>query len=242
MRRTGREHVWLSRFKKDEGNCFLYGCATLAVVLILGGILATVSVRYGFNQLREKWTDDKPIDLPAVELPEDEMDALVKRVEDYADALMDDEALEPLTLTQLELNALAQNHPELKDYVGDIYFTIEEDDVLIGQLSMPLDGFPGLTGRYFNCSATLHVAVEDGEFVIEIEEATVNGEPVPESFMNDFRGKNIVEEVKDDPKARDLIEKVQSVEIKGGVIVLTPANLLDESAEPEESEAEEVAP
>ncbi len=67
--------------KRDEGNCFLWGCATLALVFVLGSIVALLTIRYGFQQIREKYTDDQPVDLPVVELYREELAELIERVD-----------------------------------------------------------------------------------------------------------------------------------------------------------------
>ncbi len=217
--------------KRDEGNCFLWGCATLALVFVLGSIVALLTIRYGFQQIREKYTDDQPVDLPVVEMEQEELDALIERVDVFEQGLRDDEPVEALVLTQDDLNALFQNHHELTEFAGRVYITIGEDDVLTGQVSVPLDFFPGLGGRYFNGSATFDAAIDHGRFTVFVESATLKGEPVPETFMEGLRGENLAKDMHSDPDTKELIDKIETLEIRDGTIRITPVNLKEAAAE-----------
>ena len=219
------------QIRRNDGNCFLWGCATLALVLVLGSLVAGFTFRYVFQQAREKYTDDEPIDLPVVEMEREELDALIDRVDAFEQGLRDDEPVEALVLTQKDLNALFQHHPELTHFAGRVYVTIEEDDVLTGQVSVPLDFFPGLGGRYFNGSATFDAAIEDGRFTVFVVSATLKGEPVPETFMDGLRGENLAKDLHSDPDTKELIDKIERLEIKDGTITITPANLKKAPAE-----------
>ena len=211
--------------KRDEGNCFLWGCATLALVFVLGCIVAFLTIRYGFQQIREKYTDGEPVDLPVVGMGQEELDALIDRVDAFEQGLRDEEPVEALVLTQDDLNALFQHHSELTHFAGRVYITIDEDDVLTGQVSVPLDFFPGLGGRYFNGSATFDAAIKQGRFTVFVESATLKGEPVPESFMEGLRGENLAKDMHSDPETKELIDKIETLEIKEGTITITPVNL-----------------
>lgn len=221
---------------RNEGNCFIWGCATLVLVFILGSIVVFLTVRYGIQQLREKYTDDAPMELPVVEMPQEDLDALIERVDTFSQGLRDDEPVERLVLTQDELNALFQHHPELTDLAGRVYFTIDEDDILNGQVSVPLEGFPGFGGRYFNGSATFDVAIEQGRFTVFVDSATLKGEPVPDDFMEGIRNQNLAKGMQSDDETRELIEKVEKLEVKDGLITITPVKLKEAAAEGSEAE------
>ncbi len=231
MRKPISINAFGHQIRRNEGNCFIWGCATLVLVFILGSIVAFFTVRYGIQQLREKYTDDAPMDLPVVGMPQDDLDALIERVDTFSQGLRDDEPVERLVLTQDELNALFQHHPEFTELAGRVYVTIDEDDILNGQVSVPLDGLPGFGGRYFNGSATFDVAIEEGRFTVFVDSATLKGEPVPEDFMEAIRGQNLAEGVQSDDEIRELIDKVAKLEVKDGLITITPVKLKEAAAE-----------
>lgn len=224
------------QIRRDEGNCFVWGCATLALVFVLGSIVAFLTIRYGIQQLREQYTDDAPMELPVVEMSQGDLDALIERVDTFSEGLRDDEPVEQLVLTQDELNALLQHHPDLADLAGRVYVTIDEDDILNGEVSVPLDFFPGFGGRYFNGSATFDVAIEDGRLTVFVDSATLNGEPIPDTFMEGIRGENLAAEMHSDANTKELIDKVEKLEVKDGLITITPVKLKETAAEGTESE------
>ena len=129
------------------------------------------------------------------------------------------------------MNALFQHHPELTHFAGRVYITIDEDDVLTGQVSVPLDFFPGLGGRYFNGSATFDAAIDQGKFTVFVESATLKGEPVPENFMEGLRGENLAKDLHSRPDTKELIDKIETLEIKDGTISITPVNLKEAPTE-----------
>ena len=232
------------QMSRNEGNCFLWGCATLALVFVLGSIVAAFAVRYSFQQIREKYSDDAPVELPVVEMEQEKIDALIDRVDAFEQGLRDGETMEALVLTQDDVNALFQHHPELTHFAGRVYITIDEDDVLTGQVSVPLDFFPGLGGRYFNGSVTFDASIEGGRFTVFVESATLKGEPIPESFMDGVRGENFAEDLHSDRETKELIDSIETLEVKDGTITITPVHLKETPNEGLATErvAEEAAP
>lgn len=230
------------QIRRNEGNCFVWGCASLALVLILGGIVAFFSIRYGIQQLREQYTDDVAVELPVVEMPQEAVDTLIERVDTFSDGLREGEPVEQLVLTQDELNALFQHHPDLAEMAGRIYVTIDEDDTVNGQVSVPLDFLPGFGGRYFNGSASFDVAIENGEFTVFVNSATLKGEPVPDAFMEGIRGQNLAQEMQTNNEAGELFDKVEKLEVKDGLIWITPVKLKEAGVEGPEAEVSAEGP
>lgn len=215
------------RWNADQGNCFLWGCVTIVLVFILGSIVAGLTLRYGIQQFREQYSDDAPIDLPRVAMTSEQIDTLLLRVQAFEDGLEADQPPDPLTLTQDELNAVLQNHPDLI-FIGDNAHFAIEDDKLIGQLSISLDFLPGFAGRFFNGSAVFSIAMEHGRLSVLLDSAIVKGQPVPENVMQGWHGENIAEDLHDNPRAGKLIKKIEAIDIKGGVITITPSRLKEE--------------
>lgn len=215
------------QLRRNEGNCWLWGCATVALVLVLGSIVAFLTARYYFGQLREQYTDDAPVELPVVDMGPEKLEALIERADAFSQNLRDDEPGAALTLTQDEVNALFQNHPDLEKFAGRVYITIEDDE-LTGQVSAPLDMFPGFSGRYFNGSATFNVAITNGRFSVFVESAMLKGEPIPQTFIEGIRDQDLAQNLQQDPEFTELVEKIDSLVVADGVVTITPANLKEE--------------
>jgi len=237
---TSRSLRLIPRLREERGNCFLYGCVTLVLLGLLGGLVAFLVLRYQIQQIREEYTAAEPVELPTAELPEDRTDALIARADRFAEALRNDEPTEPLTLTEAETNALLQRHPELRNFYGESFYVVFNDNnTVTAQTSVSLDWLPGFAGRYFNGEITTDVSVEDGRLEIFLQEAVVKGEPVPDQLMAEFRRRNLAQDIDRDTQA--LVDKIQSLTIEAGALTIVPV-LVQESAEPDATEPETAEP
>jgi hypothetical protein len=219
------------RLFDKQGNCALWGCAGLVVISILGVIIVTVSLKLIFNNLRDTYTDDTAVELPRVEMEDSDIEALIEKVDNYYDDLTNGDASTPFTISEIELNALIQNHPELEHFSEIVYLTLE-NDLLNGQLSIPLDGIPGLSDRYFNGNASFELVFEDNALAIFLIEAELNGDPIPDDFLADVRKENLANELYGDSDTRDVMRRIEDIEIRNGTIIITPKISIED---PEES-------
>lgn len=236
-----------SRIRKilyeERGNCFLYGCVTLVILAILGGLVAFLSYRYLVLQIRDKYTEAEPTSLPTVEMPADEVQSLIDRVDQYAKDLRAGNPLPPLTLTQDQVNALLQNQPDVKgEFGGHVYVTFEGDNKVKCQLSVPMDWIPGLGGRYFNGTGTFETQIQDGRFTIFLESAEVKGEPVPEAQVAQLKSKNFAEDLFSNPDARKLIDNVKSLSITGDKVTIVPVHESESGSSTPEASKDETTP
>ena len=215
--------------RRNEGNCWLWGCATVTLVIVLGSIVGAFTVKYYIGQLREQYTDDAPVELPVVDMGPEELKALIERTDAFSQSMEDDLPSAPLTLTQDEINALIQNHSDLEKFNGRVYIEIEDDE-LTGQVSAPLDIIPGFGGRYFNGSATFDVSIRNGRLSVFVESAVLKGESVPDEVMREFRKQDLAESLSNDSNFDELVSKIDSLVIEDGVVTITPANLKEDTA------------
>jgi hypothetical protein len=197
----------------------LWGC------LIAGGLIAGAFLCAGFGlyfflsgQI-EKYSSATPVELPSVEYTEEEMQALQSRITTFREKL---EAGDPpednLVLTADDINAMIQANKELR---GKAYVEIENDQVT-GKVSIPLDGVPGGSGRFFNGSASFDVSMENGVLVVTVDQAEVKGEPVPEEFLAPVRQENLAQELYKDPQNAKFMRQFESIRIEDNQIILTP--------------------
>lgn len=226
-------HPIVRKLREESGNCFLYGCVTLVVLAVLGGLISFIVVRNLAGQVREKYTEPTPAVLPTSDLPATEIQALIGRVDDYVKKLRAGDPLGTLTLTQNEVNALLQNHPDLKEDFGSIVYLTLDDGSATGQMSLPLDWLPLFGGRYFNGSATFDFEVTRGRAELYLTGATVKGEEVPDQYMIGISTENLAQEwQRDHEDVRTLLDKIESMEIVSGTVVLTPKNLAEPALVP----------
>lgn len=209
--------------QRSGRGCFLWGCI-IAAVLVVGGITAVVGgTYYMYAQLRDKYTETQPMALPEIPLSQEERQSVKDRFDQFRDNVDAGKATEPLVLNADEINTLIAEG-ENDDPMKDSLRVQIEDETIKGQLSLPLDDFPlpGLKGRYFNGTAELRASLKDGKLEVFIENASVKGEPLPENVMTEMRRENLTENIMQDAEARKTLEKLESLEIRDGKVIVVP--------------------
>lgn len=207
---------------KKRSGCWFYGC----LFALVSGLIAAVGLGVGafmlyraWAQYVEEYTAVAPVALPKAEITEEERRSAVERASKFRDALKAKARTEPLVLSGDDLNALIQETPELKDHV---YATIE-DDTIKARVSLPIDLFfdAGLTrGRYLNGEAELRPSIRQGKLKLAVESISMDGKPLPDAVRDFFARPNVAVKLGDDSES--LIHEIESFEIKGGRIVITP--------------------
>jgi hypothetical protein len=206
-----------------QRGCFFYGCviaSVLAVLLIIAlAVLAFVFMRF-FSGLVEEWTSPAPVELPRVQLSEQERKSVRERVDAFRKGLEDGTATDPLVLTSDDLNALIEENSNLR---GRLFARVEGDK-LKAQISLPLEMLKigMLKGRYLNGEAELKASLSEGILVVTLETLEVNGKHPPEQFLAELRKQNLAKNAYDNPKNAEMIRRFESLEIKDGKIILKP--------------------
>lgn len=203
-------------------SCCLWGCLIAFIFLILLSIALVLIGRSSLTAIREKWTSTEPQQLPTVQIEEHALDDLVTRVDGFADRVEKRELSDALVLSQDELNALIQHHPDWEDLHDKVYVEIE-GDLIKGMVNFPLTGIPMMSGRYLHGSVTFDLSLEDGRLEVYIDNATVNGEPVPEDIMAAFRRQNLAQDIlRDNPDARAVVDQLESIRVENGSLIIVP--------------------
>jgi hypothetical protein len=227
---------------KKEHGCFFYGCIAASVLAVLLLIAIVASIYFGYQaylKFMNQYTSPTPVELPKVEMPQEDREALHKRFDAFKEAVDKGEDTEPLVLSGDELNVLLADNAAV---AGKVYFLIEGDK-LKGQVSLPLGAFglPGMAGRYFNGKATFLAALHEGHLIVMVDSAEVNGQPISEQIMAGLRNKNLAEDAAKDPDNAKLLGKLESLEIKDGKITIR-AKPKEERSPPEKEKTEEKPP
>jgi hypothetical protein len=208
-----------------QRGCFFYGCIIASVLALLVAILLGIGIYivYVFlNQGIKEYTATEPRALPKSEMPAEQVQTLKDRVEAFRNAVKEGTPAEPLELTSDDLNALIEADPDLK---GKIFVKIEGKEIK-GQVSLPLDAFAKvpllgmLKGRYLNGEATFKASLDDGFLLIRLDSIEVNGKSPPDEMMNGLRQQNLAKDFFKDPKAAELLRKIESLEVKDSKIIL----------------------
>src|SRR5205823_1907168 len=106
--------------RPKQRGCFFYGCVIASVLtvllIILLAVLAFIGVRF-FYGLVEQWTSPAPMELPKVQVTEDERKSVRERIQAFRSAVDAGTAVDPLVLSSEDLNALIEDSPEFRSKV-----------------------------------------------------------------------------------------------------------------------------
>lgn len=207
-----------------QRGCLFYGClisAILAVLFLIAAGLILFIVYHWLGDVIKEYTATEPRTLPAVEVPAEKRREVQERWDRFNDTLEHGTPTEPLILSAEDVNVLISNQPDL---AGKFYVSIEGDR-LRSKVSIPLERLPvfGLTqGRYLNGEAELKAFLRDDILVIVFQSLEVNGKRLPEHIMNGLRAQNLAGDVHKNEKVARRIQKLESIEIRDGRIIVRP--------------------
>ncbi|MCC9600037.1 hypothetical protein LOC67_05645 [Stieleria sp. JC731] len=225
--------------RKSKG-C-LIGCLAAAGACVLMIACAGFGVYKFASGAINTYTSTEPMELESVEYSEEQMAELNERVETFREKLNAGETPdEELVLTADDINAWISDDERLRDRI----FVRIEDDQVKGDVSMPLDWMPLGEGRFFNGSGTFDVSMEGGVLIVTMQEATVNGEPVPEPVMEGFRKENLAKDMYEKQENAEFMRKFEDIRIEDGKFILrvkrTEADSTQETSESEELPTEDL--
>ncbi len=211
-----------TQIRKGRG-CFFYGCLVSGVLFIVCALGLYFGAQYVINRMVESYTVATPTPVPQVQATPEEVKAVQDRFRNFAEALRAGSAVEPLVLSERDLNLLINNARDLAQFTNHIHVAIEGRK-LKGTMSLPLDSFGlrRLRGRYFNGVAELKASLSNGVLMVTLDALEVNGKPLPEQVMNGFRGQNLAKDVYRDEKSLQVLRRIETIEVDDGRILVKP--------------------
>jgi len=206
-----------------QRGCLFYGCISLAalgLVILLCLAVGLYFAKRTLNTLINDYTEATPSKIEEAPYPEPKMRELRTRLnafQDKIDAPANTESAE-LILTADDLNALIAANRDLK---GKAFIMINDDQVK-GQVSVPLPdiGPLNLRGRYLNGTAAFKVSLSNGRLDIRVEQVTVKDKPLPPIILTELKKQDLAQELQKDPDNAKMIEKLESVDVRDGKIVI----------------------
>ncbi len=205
-------------------SCFLYGCLTAAILLVIGAVVAFFGIRYAYHTVQRlalEYTETTPAPLQPVEVSEAQLAALRQRVDAFGQALKDRKSAQELVLSADDINALLVKDPNYREFKDKLRVSIEGERIQ-GRISWPLPdiGPLKLKGRYLNGMATFQIALENGALRINIGDVEVKGRSLPAPILAQLRQENLARDVQDNPDAAKVIEQFDSIQVKDGHLIL----------------------
>lgn len=210
---------------RRHSGCWTYvaiGCVALVVLAVVGGILAYLGVQRFVGGVVEEYTDPAPAETSFLEAPAGDGAAVVERVNTFVAAVERDQSPPPLALSEHDVNLLIQHHPLLQDVAGKIQVAIDGDRIT-ARAAIPLDELGRLfKGRYLNGTFAFRLELVAGRLVIFVESADVGGRQLPDEIMSALRGRNLAEDANRDPDISRALERLGSITVHDGQIVIAP--------------------
>ncbi len=204
-------------------GCFFYGCLTLVILLVVGSLGLYFGTRYLIQRWVVQYTSPTPMTLPRVEGTPEAISAVQDRFKAFAEALKAGRPVEPLSLSERELNLLINHAPQARDLKDHLHVAIV-DNKLRGTLSLPLDnlGFRSLKGRYLNGVAEIKPTLENGVLLVTLETFEVAGRRLPEQAMAALRTQNLAKDLYKETATVELLKKLESVVVADGRLLVRP--------------------
>lgn len=221
--------------QKQGRGCFFYGC--LSVVLIFIGVLAGVyfGTRKAVKMAVAAFTTNAPAVIPKLDLSTADREALVRSIQQQANAALRAGGTASIALGEKELNALLAQSSQSAAYASQFYLR-PTGTQLQAQVSLPLDQFElwksftrklrakDLEGRFFNGVALLETGVTNGALRLIVKDLLVNGKSLPGEFTGRLKNFDLTANARADANTQALLSRVQDVAVRDGkvVIQLTP--------------------
>jgi hypothetical protein len=223
-----------SMYGRKRRGCFFYGCLTVFILMIVGVSFVAISTFFLTRQITNLVAANaENAAAPLPEVPpatEDEVKALQDKLEAYGKALEAEDGvkdLEPLELTETQINQLIQTEPELK---GRVYFDLEPDKVT-GKVSLPLDPFAEfflfrkLKGKYLNGEGdfTAEITEREGLLVVRLTSLRLaNGKTLPAQAQAALGRENLAKDLNTNPEVVRIVRKLARIEILKDSVRLVP--------------------
>ncbi|MDP7397280.1 MAG: hypothetical protein QGF67_17195 [Lentisphaeria bacterium] len=204
---------------KDRGCLFwaCIGCGGITVFAIIIVIVLGVFAKRSFDRVIEAYTADEAIEIPVLQLTDEQAEAMAQRHQALHDGLTSGNG-KTYILTADDLNNWIMEEEDL-GLVGNLYVYIE-GELITADASIPLDGLLGLTDRYLNGKIEFTFDYRHGALQVYTKEIFVNEELLPEKFLELMRW-NLAEDLNADPEFEEWMNNVELIEVRDGKIYLT---------------------
>jgi hypothetical protein len=211
----------MSEGKSGTKNCLMYGCLTMVIMGIVVILITVFGARYGFRKLVSNYTSATPAQMPVVQYTPAELTTLTNRLEAFKLEANAQTNTVTLMLNAQDINTLMDALPELQPYKNHLRVEIH-DNTIKSQISLPLDKLEidAVKGRFLNGTADVKVKVIDGRLDVRLEGMAVNGLKATGSFMAQLQNENIAKDIKFDPQTTKALQRVESLTVENGQMIL----------------------
>jgi hypothetical protein len=217
-------NTWVEAPPRRKGlGCFARGCLILLVFAIVLAIACFAGMYWGLHRhsalfygsywlAKTRSIGEAPTPVPEFSCSDQQIQTARERWQDFEQKTRAGQPAE-IELSADDINCLITTSADVR---GKVYASIE-DNQLRFQASVPIGGFLGKPGYYFNGDVTIELngaqSLENPQF----SRITVNGEQVPTDFLHwKYRSRHLREYLADQRNAYD----IGTLEIRDGKVIL----------------------
>ena len=217
-------NTWVEAPPRRKGlGCFARGCLTLSIFAIVLAIAGFAGLYWGLHRnsalfygsywlAKTRSLAQAPTPVPEFNASDQQIQLVQERWQDFEQKTRAGQAAE-IELSADDINALIATSEDVR---GKVFVSID-GNLLRLQASVPIGGFLGRPGYYFN-----------GDVIIELEgvqsldgprfrRITINGEKVPTDFLDwKYRYRQLREYLADQGNAYE----IGTIEIRDGKVIL----------------------
>ena len=217
-------NTWVEAPPRKKGmGCFARGCLILLVFAIVLAIACSAGMYWGIHRhsalfygsywlAKTHSIAEVPKPVPEFSGSDQQIQSVRERWEDFEQNTRAGQPAQ-IELTADDINALVSTSADVR---GKVFLSIEGNQLRL-QISVPIGGFLGRPGYYFNGDVTIELNGAQLADNPQLRRVVVNGEQVPSDFLNwKYQSRQLREYVADYRNAYD----IGTIEIRDGKVIL----------------------
>ena len=217
-------NTWVEAPPRREGlGCFARGCLTLLVFAIVLAIACFAGMYWGLHRhsalfygsywlAKTRSIAEAPKPVPEFSASDQQTQSVRERWEDFEQKTRAGQPAE-IELSADDINGFIATSADMRGKV----FASAEGNKLRLQASVPIGGFFGRPGYYFNGDVTIELNGVQSLDSPQFSRITINGEQVPTDFLNwKYRSRQLREYLADQRNAYE----IGTIEIRDSKVIL----------------------
>jgi hypothetical protein len=215
---------WVEAPPRKKGlGCFARGCLILLVFAIVLAIACFAGMYWGLHRhsalfygsywlAKTRSIAEAPAPVPEFSASDQQIQRVRERWQDFEEKTRAVQRAE-IELSADDINALIATSDDVR---GKVFVSIDGNQLRL-QASVPIGGFLGRPGYYFNGNVITELNGAQRLDNPQFSRITVNGEQVPSDFLNwKYRSRQLREYLADQRNAYD----VGTIEVRDGKVIL----------------------
>ena len=217
-------NTWVEAPPRRKGlGCFARGCLTLSIFAIVLAIAGFAGLYWGLHRnsalfygtywlAKTRSLAEAPTPVPEFNASDQQIQLVQERWQDFEQKTRAGQAAE-IELSADDINALIATSEDVR---GKVFASID-GNLLRLQVSVPIGGFFGKPGYYFNGDVIIQLSGAQSLDNPQFSRITINGEQVPTDFLKwKYRSRYLREYLADHGNAND----IGTIEVRDGKVFL----------------------